>query len=305
MTTSLFDIAPALATYLLALVAVLGACMGSFMNCLAWRLVGGQSVLSGRSYCPRCKEQLSAVDLIPIVSWVALRGRCRHCKKRIPVRYVLVEIVMAAVFVAIVFVYGFTVQALAYGVLACILCGVTLVDVDTYTIPNGFILAGIATWAFTVWFMGVPPQGFWPGSDFATQFGDGFLPVLADGVAGGLLLGGGILAFSLLFEQVTKRESLGGGDVKLLFVTGLFLGAPLGLFCLLMACFIEIIIAFVLRLSGGLPGSDVLNESDGGPGELESLKTGAIPFGPAIAVATVLTLLIGSPCMTWYVGLFM
>ena len=128
MSASLFDIAPALAAYLSILAAVLGACMGSFMNCLAWRLVAGESVLRGRSHCTACGAQLTAIDLIPIVSWFALRGRCRHCKGKISPRYVVVEIVMAAVFFGIALEYGFTVQALAYAVLACILCGVTLVD---------------------------------------------------------------------------------------------------------------------------------------------------------------------------------
>ncbi|MEQ3363510.1 prepilin peptidase [Raoultibacter massiliensis] len=305
MSASLFDIAPALAAYLSILAAVLGACMGSFMNCLAWRLVAGESVLRGRSHCTACGAQLTAIDLIPIVSWFALRGRCRHCKGKISPRYVVVEIVMAAVFLSIALEYGFTVQALAYAVLACILCGVTLVDADTYTIPNGFVIAGLATWAATVWFMSVPSQGFGPGTIFAAQLGEGFLAVLADGVAGGVLLGGGILAFSLLFEQVTKRDSLGGGDVKLLFVAGLFLGLPLGLFSLLLACFIGLAIAFVLKLSGEPSDSDVHGESDDGSGELESFRTRAIPFGPAIAAATMLTLLIGSPCMEWYVGLLM
>ena len=287
MSASLFDIAPALAAYLSILAAVLGACMGSFMNCLAWRLVAGESVLRGRSHCTACGAQLTAVDLIPIVSWFALRGRCRHCKGKISPRYVVVEIVMAAVFLGIALEYGFTVQALAYAVLACILCGVTLVDADTYTIPNGFVIAGLATWAATVWFMGVPSQGFGPGTIFAAQLGEGFLAVLADGVAGGALLGGGILAFSLLF------------------VAGLFLGLPLGLFSLLLACFIGLAIAFVLKLSGEPSDSDVHGESNDGSGELESFRTRAIPFGPAIAAATMLTLLIGSPCMEWYVGLLM
>lgn len=306
---SLFDIAPALATYLLVIVAVLGACLGSFMNCLAWRLVAGQSVLSGRSRCPSCGATLTVLDLVPIASWLALRGTCRHCQTRIPVRYVLVEITMATAFVALVLVYGFTVQALAYAVLACILCGIALVDFDTFTIPNGFVAAVLGVWAATVWFMRAPAQGFGPGSMFASSFGDGFVPVLIDGLAGGVIVGGGILLFSLLFEQVTKRESLGGGDVKLLFAVGLFLGIPLGLFNLLLACVIGLAIAFALKLSGGSSDSSPCDfdrkTGDGGPGELESFRTRAIPFGPAIAAATVVTLLIGPACMDWYMGLLM
>ncbi|WP_139651328.1 prepilin peptidase [Raoultibacter phocaeensis] len=298
---------PALAAYLLVIAAVLGACMGSFMNCLAWRLVAGESVLSGRSRCPSCNATLTALDLVPIVSWMALRGRCRHCKAKISPRYLIVEIVMAAVFVLLALRYGFTVQALAYAALACILCGVALVDFDTYTIPNGFILAGIAVWAATVWFLAPPANGFGPGSAFEAQLGSGNLAMLADGVAGGVALGGGVLVLSLLFEWVTKRESLGGGDVKLLFVAGLFLGVPLGLFALLLACIIGLVLAFVLRLSGGSskskPGAPVREGRSSGPGESESFRTRAIPFGPAIALSIVLTLLIGPACVTWYVGL--
>ncbi len=309
MTPSLFDIAPALATYLLVIVAVLGACLGSFMNCLAWRLVAGQSVLSGRSRCPNCDATLTVRDLVPIVSWFALRGKCRHCQARISARYVIVEITMAAVFVALALTYGFTVQALVYAVLACILCGIALVDFDTFTIPNGFVAAVIGVWVATVWFMRVPAQGFGPGVMFASSFGDGFVSVLVDGLAGGVAVGGGILLFSLLFEQVTKRESLGGGDVKLLFAVGLFLGIPLGLFNLLLACIVGLAIAFVLKLSGGSPDSparDLGRETgDGGPGEPESFRTRAIPFGPAIAAATVITLLMGPACLDWYMGLLM
>lgn len=307
MSASTLASFPALAAYLLVIAAVLGACMGSFMNCLAWRLVAGESVLSGRSRCPSCNAQLTALDLVPIVSWVALRGRCRHCKEKVSPRYLIVEIVMAAVFVLLALQYGFTVQTLAYAALACILCGVALVDFDTYTIPNGFILAGIAVWAATVWFMAPPAQEFGPGSTFAAQFGGGFLPVLVDGLVGGVALGGGVLALSLLFEWVTKRESLGGGDVKLLFVAGLFLGAPLGLFALLFACILGLVLAFVLRLSGGLsepkPGASVREGRENWPGESESFRTRAIPFGPAIAAAMAVTLLIGPACMTWYMGL--
>ncbi|MEG0757007.1 MAG: prepilin peptidase, partial [Raoultibacter sp.] len=167
MSASLLEMFPALAAYLLFIVAVLGACMGSFMNCLAWRVTVGMSVLRGRSHCPHCNAELTALDLIPVVSWIALRGACRHCSERISPRYVIVELVMMMVFVLLALRYGFTVQTLAYAALACILCGVTLVDFDTYTIPNGFILAGIGLWATSVWFIEAPAVGFGIGSAFA------------------------------------------------------------------------------------------------------------------------------------------
>lgn len=309
MSTFLFDMFPALAAYLLLLVAVLGACMGSFMNCLAWRLTTRMSILRDRSHCPQCKAELTVLDLIPVVSWVALRGRCRHCSKRISPRYVIVEMVMMAVFVLLVLRYGFTVQALAYVALACILCGVTLVDFDTYTIPNGFIAAGTGLWAVSVWFIESPAAGFGIGSAFA---GFGFWAVILDGACGALLLGGGTLVLSLVFDRVVGRQSLGGGDVKLLFVAGLFLGVAMGMFCLLLSCVIGLLLAFVLMYFGpsqptASDRADCENQAveSNASGEHENIRTRAIPFGPAISVATVVTLFIGPACLTWYVGLLM
>lgn len=285
---------PAQAAIILGIAAVLGAVMGSFMNCLAWRLVNAESVLHGRSHCPACEHTLGVLDLVPILSWVLLGGKCRYCKQKIGVRYVLVEIVMAALFALLLWEYGLSIQMVTYWALACILCGAALVDIDTYTIPNGFIIAGIAVWFASVWLMASPVVGFGVGSLFAPLLGLGFFPVLVDGLVGGLVVGGGILAFSLIFDKVTGRTSLGGGDVKLLFMVGLFLGVFGSLFNLILACILGLVFAFVWQLSQSRSSAD----DDG-----ESFKTRAIPFGPAIAASTVLTLLVGSQFLTWYMSL--
>ncbi|MEG2476946.1 prepilin peptidase [Gordonibacter sp.] len=284
---------PAQAAVLLGIAAVLGAVMGSFINCLAWRVVNGESVLRGRSHCPACGHTLGVLDLVPILSWVMIRGKCRYCKQEIGARYVLVEIAMAAFFALLLWKYGLGIQTVAYWALACILCGAALVDVDTYTIPNGFIVAGIALWAASVWLISAPATGFGVGSLFVPLLGSGFFPVLVDGLVGGLVVGGGILLFSLIFDKVTGRTSLGGGDVKLLFVVGLSLGLLGSLFNLILACVLGLVLAFVWQLFASRSLDD-----DG-----ESFKTRAIPFGPAIAVATLLTLLVGSQFLTWYMGL--
>ena len=128
MTIPLGIFNPAQAAFLLGVAAVLGACLGSFVNCLAWRLANGESVLAGRSHCTSCGHVLGALDLVPVASWLALRGRCRHCGQRVSPRYVIVEALMAALFAAIVVRYGLSVQTAAYLVLACILMAVALVD---------------------------------------------------------------------------------------------------------------------------------------------------------------------------------
>lgn len=282
---------PVQAAILFGIAAVLGACLGSFVNCLAWRMVNDESVLKGRSHCPHCGHTLGALDLVPIVSWLALRGRCRHCGQKVSPRYVIVEALMAAAFVALLAVHGMGIPTLALMVLVCVLMGAALVDLDSFTIPNGFIIAAIAIWAASVWFARVPVDGtFGVGSLFAPLVGFGWMAVALDGLAGAVVVGGGILVFSLLFDAVTKRASLGGGDVKLLFAVGLFLGLAGSLLNLLVACVLGLAFAVVRGLSAG--------------GSVESFGTKAIPFGPAIAAATLFTLLAGPTILTWYTGLF-
>ena len=277
--------------------ALLGAIMGSFINCLAWRTAKGESVLAGRSHCPACNHVLGPLDLIPIVSWLALRGRCRHCGAPVSARYVLVEVTMALAFAALLAVHGAGVPWLAYAALATVLMGAALVDWDTFTIPNGFVIAAIAIWAASVWFMRPPSVAmFGVGSMFVPLAGAGWLAVALDGVVGALAVGIGILLFSLGFDAVTKRTSLGGGDVKLLFAVGLFLGLAGSLLNLLVAC----VLGLAFAVASGL------STSPSSKGEqAKNLKAKAIPFGPAIAAATVATLLVGPAVLTWYTGLFL
>lgn len=281
------------AAILLGIAAVLGACLGSFVNCLAWRQANGESVLAGRSHCTSCGHVLGVLDLIPVVSWLALRGRCRHCGQRVSPRYVIVEVLMAVLFAAVVVRYGVSVQTAAYLVLVCILMAVALVDLDTFTIPNGFVLAGCVLWLVTIWFMPAPRvDAFSVGSMFAGWVHPGGAVAL-DGIVGAVGVAGEVLLLSLVFDMVTKRSSLGGGDVKLLFMVGLFLGLAGSMLNLLVACVVGLAFAVVRGLSA--PSSQ---------DEDESIRTRAIPFGPAIAAATVFTLLAGPTILTWYAGLF-
>ena len=305
---------PAQAAILIGFAAVLGACLGSFVNCLAWRRVPGARGVGGRSLGPRGAHHLGPLDLVPIVSWLALRGRCRHCGQRVSARYVVVEVTLAAVFVALLAVYGAGVPWIAYAALTCILMAAALVDLDTFTIPNGFVVAAVAVWALLMvasaaglasWpLSGAAPFGdagwFGVGSLFVPLVGAGWQAVALDGLAGAVAVGGGILVASIAFDAATKRASLGGGDVKLLFAVGLFLGLAGSLLNLLVACVVGLALAFVPGLSRSQAPS-----IDGMPDEQsESFRTRAIPFGPAIAAATVITLLVGPTVLAWYVGLF-
>lgn len=302
------------AAILLGIAALLGACIGSFVNCLAWRLVAGESVLKGRSHCTSCGHTLGMLDLIPIVSWIALRGRCRHCGERVSPRYVIVEVVLAVVFAALLVAYGVSAQTLAYWALASILMAIALVDLDTYTIPNGFIVAALAVWLLLT------------AASFAGLAQSEALAAALDGLAGAFAVGGGILLFSLAFEALTKRQSLGGGDIKLLFAVGLFLGLAASLLNLLIACILGLVLALVrpahLPQADGAPlspsaavdgqadipqSAQAVSEAQANDaetaGESEPFRTRAIPFGPAIAAGTILTLLVGPTFLTWYLSL--
>lgn len=250
-----------LTVYIFVVMGIFGAVFGSFINCMAWRIAHGESVLKGRSHCAVCGHPLGAADLVPVFSFLFLRGKCRYCREKISPRYVAAELLMAAAFLLTAWRFGLSLQTLWICGLACILMTLSLVDLETYLIPDRFIIAGI------VWYFGI--------LTFAEE-GKG---ELLSGLAGGLSIGVGMLLLSLLFDKVTGKESLGGGDIKLFFMTGLYLGPWVGLFNLILSCMIGI--GFVLFMGQK-----------------------RIPFGPAISLAAFISLLVGNDVVNWYLGLF-
>ena len=140
--------------YLCILFFVCGTVFGSFLNCMAWRIAHHESVLKGRSHCAVCGHTLGAADLIPIFSYLFLRGRCRYCKEKISPRYMAAEVVCGAGFVLSFLRFGLSARTLQIVVLFCILLALSLVDFEIYEIPDRFILAGIVWYIATVWTAG-------------------------------------------------------------------------------------------------------------------------------------------------------
>ena len=257
---------PAIMWVSLAAAAVLGAVFGSFINCAAWRTAHGESFLTGRSRCALCGHLLGPADLVPVISYLALGGRCRYCGEKISPRYMLTELAMAAAFVLCLLRFDLSGQALRGMGFAVILLGLSLVDLEIFEIPDGFLIAGIIWWVLTVPLCAVVGQGI------AAQ--------LKSALPGAFAISCGMLALSLIFDKVTGKESLGGGDIKLFFMTGLYLGPAGGLLQLICAC-----------LTGLLFSAAVKKER--------------IPFGPAISLAAFLALIAGGPVISWYMGLFL
>ena len=253
--------------YCIVLAAILGAVFGSFLNCAAWRIAHKESFLKGRSHCTACGHVLSLPDLIPVFSWLFLRGRCRYCGEKVSARYLLAELFFALMAVLCLLRDDLTIFLARDMILACCLFCLSLVDLEIMEIPDGTIILAIAAWVLSAPFTGMGLK----------ELG---LHVLALGV-----YGGGLLLISLLFDRILKRESMGGGDIKLLGVAGLYLGLGTCLFALILAC--------ILGLVFGVLYKKIRPEGDG-----------AFPFGPAIAMATWLMLLYGAPLTAWYFGLF-
>ena len=196
-------LSPFITVYCCAVAALLGACTGSFLACLAWRTVHGESVLRGRSHCDVCGHVLGVRDLVPVFSYLLSGGKCRYCGAKLSARHVWGELISAAVFVSLLLQYDISLQTLEAWLLACVLLACTFADLEGYIIPDRFVAAGVVLFIATL---------FWEPEPLRRAL---------DGALGGVTVAGGLLLLSLYMDKRMQRETLGGGDIKLLFLTGL------------------------------------------------------------------------------------
>ncbi len=247
---------------LLGLTALLGLVMGSALNCLALRMAAGEKWAGKqRSACPHCRHVLSPGELIPVVSYLLQGGRCRHCKAPVSKRYPLTEGGLALIFLSLLLKYGLTLHTLSAAVFCACLFTLSLIDLDTQIIPDRFLVIPLMVRCAQLWY---------EGQSFAA-----LLP--------GLTISGSVLALSLIMDKILKKDTMGGGDIKLLFVIGCYLSFPECLLMVMLACVTGILIASILmKLDSETP----------------------FPFGPALSLATWLTMLTGEPLIEWYLGLF-
>lgn len=243
------------------LVFVYGVIIGSFLNVCIYRIPQRTSLLFGRSYCPHCDSMIRAYDNVPVLSYLLLRGRCRVCGGPISPRYPMVEVLAGAVEVGLYRVYGIGPDFLAYTVLATLLIVVAFIDLDHRIVPNRLTLPGIVV-----------------GLVFAP-----FLDTVSfrESVIGLFAGGGALLALALIGHLVFKRESMGGGDIKLAAMIGAFVGWKLVLISL-----------FFASVAGSIGGVIWIATSS------EGERT--IPFAPFIALGTLCALLWGERLLGLY-----
>lgn len=268
--------------YFCVIAAVLGAALGSFLNCAAWRIAREESFLKGRSRCPSCGHELGAQDLIPVLSWVLLRGKCRYCKTAVPARYPLTECFFAVLTVLCLLQSDLTVICGRNLIFLCCLFCLSLVDLEIFIIPDGCLITAAGAWALGAL---IVPEDY------------GGVHGIVMNVAAGLVIGGAVLVISLVMDRVLGRDSLGGGDIKLFAVMGLYLGFVGAMFSLILSCIIGLVFAAVSRGRG-----EGRNEAERDEERDEDTR-GHIPFGPSIAAATCFMLLFGEQLVDWYMGL--
>jgi leader peptidase (prepilin peptidase)/N-methyltransferase len=252
-----------------------GIALGSFINVVADRLPRSQSIVTPRSYCPECKHSLAAKDLIPLFSYLWLRGRCRYCGAPVPIRLFVVELIMGALFVFLYFYYGMDWQLALAIFYSSIFITLLLIDLEHGILPNFIIFTGIVINILVIVIGTI--FGFEP--DFVEN--TGFKLWIADAALGS------VIGFILLFlVALIFRGGMGWGDVKLAALLGLIVGYPLIFIALWIAVIGGGIIAGVLLLTR------VKNRKD------------TIPFGPFLALAGIGTVLWGQSILSWLIAIF-
>ncbi len=247
------------------LAAVLGLVVGSFLNVCIYRLPRQASVAWPPSHCAACDRTLAWFENVPVVSWLALGGRCRTCRAAISPMYPAVELATAAVFTGGLALYGLQPLLFVRVTFACLLIVLFVIDLRHRILPDRLTLPGIA---YGLGASVVLPPG--PGSPLA-----------------GAAQGGGLRwAIAEGYFRLRGREGLGFGDVKMLAMVGAFLGWPL-----------TILTLFLASLAGSAVGVWLIATRRGG-------SQSALPFGTFLAAGALAAAVAGDRLVAWYVGLY-
>ena len=251
--------------YLMAiLIGLIGLAFGSFLNVCIDRLPAGGSLLRPPSHCPACQRRLAPEDLIPLFSYLWLRGRCRYCGAPIPQRVLWVELTTALMFIFLWWQYGFTVKFVIMSFYYCLLTAILVIDLEHTLILNKLVYPATA---IALIISAIAPIA--PGYDIVKA-----------------LIGGGVGLGVMFSIALIFRHGMGWGDVKMAGLMGVMVAFP------------GIVVALLLAVIGGGLAAVILLAF-----KLKGRKD-AMPFGPFLSLATMVTLLWGDNLLRWYLGLF-
>lgn len=245
-----------------------GVSIGSFLNVLIYRLPRKMPLILERSICPHCQNKLKWYHNLPLVAFVFLRGKCAFCQKRISWRYPFVELLNGLFYLYFYWQFGLSYEFFVFCFLASALLAIFFIDIDFQIIPDAITLPGIVLGLAVSWLPG----------------GIGILNAFI-----GLLVGGGSLyLIALLGDWIFKKESMGGGDIKMTAMLGTFLGWKQILFIFICSSLIGLVVSIILMIF-----SKKVRESR------------IVPFGPFLALAAAISMLYGNQIIEYYVNNFL
>lgn len=247
------------------IIFVLGSVIGSFLNVCIYRIPRNLSIIFPSSRCPSCNTPIKVYDNIPVLSYVLLSGKCRICKAGISFRYPLVEVLNAVLFVFVIWRFGFAWHSVIFALLCSALVVITFIDLDFQIIPDVITLPGIL--------IGIVAGSLLMPDPFMRHSLLGFKASVI-----GLLTGGGLFyAIAIL-----SRGGMGGGDIKMMAMVGALMGWKSVLLTIFLGSLTGAVFGIFLMISQG-----------------KGRKT-KIPFGPFLALGTVVTLFYGQEIFSWY-----
>jgi leader peptidase (prepilin peptidase)/N-methyltransferase len=300
-----------------SLIFFAGLAFGSFLNVCIHRLPLGRSVVTPRSACPTCKEPIAFYDNIPVLSWLILGGRCRHCKSKISPRYLLIELLTGVLFLACYWYFGLTLATLKFCAFAFLLLGLIFTDAETKLLPDKLTLPGLA--------LGVIFSVLVPVNDLASQFlpgvvslpfsGDVSLRVLSllDSLLGAALGASFIYGAGAIYLRWRGTEGMGFGDVKLMAMVGAFLGMKLTIFTIFTASlagsFFGLTTVFVVwvkrthRFMKRLANAQAARRR-GWQSAQVVYRNYQMPFGVFLGCMAMIAFFFGNRFLHWYGGLW-
>ena len=248
---------------------IFGAVIGSFLNVCIYRIPRNESIAFSRSRCVHCKKTIAWYDNVPFLSYMFLRGKCRSCKGKISPRYFIVELISVLALLTLFVYFGFSAKFWVYSLLSFVLIAITFIDFEFQIIPDRFSVGGL--------FFGILISVLVPSLHFALTWKTSIINSLLGAFVGAALM----YLTGFLGSLAFKKESMGGGDVKLMAMLGAFLGWKMAVLIFFLAPFF------------GSPAGIYLKFRK---------KQDIIPYGPYIAMASFVAMIWGHDILKWIIG---
>lgn len=249
----------------IGILMIMGMIIGSFLNVCIYRIPKKESIIYPSSHCTTCHHPLKAYDLIPIISYVFLGGKCRYCKDPISIRYPIIEIVSGILWGVMGYHFGFSLKVLLAIAMGTILLVLTMIDWDTFTLPTTIIITGTV--------IGIVLQGM-----LALEKQDSSTLFLS--LAGGLVGYGSFWLIFTLAEKAFHKEALGFGDVRLLGMIGIYVGVQ--------GVFLTIFFSSFIGMIYGIAKC------------IKQKQSNPFPFGPFLSIAAIIVFLYGQEIVNAY-----